>query len=190
MGRKSYISWFWHLSGGGKEGKKRKESSNRERDADLSKESSQVCAREGVKGKGEMKEEDLMKINFVEGWLKHIAEAKEKKIIPPFVVEIVMRDHRSYYLQDVIQWDEESGTAVLRVWDLRALSDQDKEILKLRISHPYGEKPKPEDLHPYLDWANLKDIMYCIEWHDRMRPLGVEAIKMYKKYIERDKNQE
>jgi len=128
-----------------------------------------------------------MKIDHVEGWLKSIAESKEKELISPFGLEIVMRDHRSYYLQCVIQWDEESGTAVLSVWDLRALSDQDKEIVKLKVSKFPPEKIDGEgkNLHPYLDRANLriniKDIMYCVEWHDRMWPLGAEAAKMYEK---------
>lgn len=128
-----------------------------------------------------------MKIDFVKDWLRHIAEATEKELIPPFVVEIVMRDHRSYFLQDVLQWDEESGTVTLRIWDLRALSDQDREVVKLKVSNPIDKKINGEgkNLHPHLNFANLriaiKDIMYCIEWPDRMWPVGSEAFKMYKK---------
>ena len=36
-----------------------------------------------------------MKIDHVEGWFKSIAESKEKELIPPFSLEVVMRDHRS-----------------------------------------------------------------------------------------------
>ena len=128
-----------------------------------------------------------VKMNWMQGWLKSIAESKEQEIIPPFCVELVMRDGRSYYLQYVTGWEGESGTAVLSIWDFRALSDQDKEIVKLKISKfpPKEIDGEGKNLHPHLDRANLrvniKDIMYCIKWHDRTWPLGVEAIKMYEK---------
>ena len=126
-------------------------------------------------------------MDFVVDWLKARYEAEHKELIPPFVAEIIMRDHRSYYLQDVVQWDEESDTVVLRVWDLRALSEQDIELVKLKLSKVCAEEIDGEgrNLHPHLDFANLriniKDIMYHVEWHDRRWPLGAEAIKMFTK---------
>ncbi|MBA7513755.1 hypothetical protein ES705_05773 [subsurface metagenome] len=131
-----------------------------------------------------------MEVNYIEGWLKIIAESKDKKPILPFTVEVVMKDHRSYYLRDVAEWDDKSGTALIKIYDFRGLSKQDKEIVKLKISNIYNRETKPEEIHPYLDWANLrvniKDIMYCVEWHDRVWPLGVEAVKMLKKMKAQD----
>ena len=137
-----------------------------------------------------------MKIDHVVDWLKALHESTKKELVPPFGVEIIMRDHRSYYLQDIILWDEESDSVVLRVWDLRALSEKDKEVVKLRLTKIRAEEIDGEgkNLHPDLDFGNLRinirDIMYHIEWHDRYWPLGVEAIKMFKEAEDEAKRKE
>jgi len=70
MGRKSYLSWLWNISGYAKKSKKRKESSNRESYSDSGKESFQVCAWEGSKREGGM--------NYFEKLRKQIEERLNK----------------------------------------------------------------------------------------------------------------
>jgi hypothetical protein len=68
---------------------------------------------------------------------------------------------------------------VIRIWDLRALTDQDVQQLKdnLNLIQNIKELADEQKIHPNLDWANLRinvsDISYCIEWHDRLWPQEV-----------------
>lgn len=112
-------------------------------------------------------------------WMKWIKES----IVPPLCVEIFLKNNRSYFLNCVAYWEDDDPIVVLRIWDLRIMTDDDKDSLKqamnnVRDREEYG---KPINIHKKLDWANLrisKDyIAYVIEWHDRLWPGGEIGFK-------------
>jgi hypothetical protein len=114
-----------------------------------------------------------MAVDWVLGWLKAMCMGG---LIPPFCVEIVLRDGRSYYLHSVIEFEKETQTLVARIWDLRAFTPKEIDELKLRVNEIRDRKDlsPAEAVHPKLDWANLRlhfdDVTYCVEWHDRLWP--------------------
>ena len=105
-------------------------------------------------------------------WMKGI----KGEIVPPLCVELFLINNHSYFLNGVTYWEDDDPIAVLRIWDLRIMKDNDIDKLKeaingVRDRKEYGE---PTNIHKKLDWANLrvsKDyIAYVIEWHDRLWP--------------------
>jgi hypothetical protein len=106
------------------------------------------------------------RVDYVVEWLWNFGE-----IVPPFCVEIVLRDGSRYYLRSVSAKGEETKTLVLKIWDLRLLNDKaDLDALKQRLN---GELKRSElinekNIHPKLGWAKLRihldDIAYCVEW--------------------------
>jgi hypothetical protein len=98
-------------------------------------------------------------------------------ISPPFVVEVVLTDGRTFYHHHTSIWNNDADDVVLRVWDLRFLSDGDLNdlIRKLNEKEDRQGLETPTDVHPKLDTANLwvkkNQIAYVIEWHDRALPL-------------------
>lgn len=107
------------------------------------------------------------------GWLKQI-----KSVVPPLCVEIFLKDNRSYFLNSVCYWDDQDPIAVMRIWDLREISEDDILDLKRAMDEvrTRDQYTRPDDVHKKLDWANLripKDfISYAIEWHDRLWKRG------------------
>ena len=103
-------------------------------------------------------------------WMKWIG----KSIVPPLCVEIFLVNNRSYFLNSVFYWEDDDPVAVLRIWDLRVMADDDINTLKQAMNKVQDreEYGKPINIHKKLDWANLrvsKDyITYVIEWHDRL----------------------
>lgn len=110
-------------------------------------------------------------MHWINDWLWKI-----KGVVPPFCVEIILSDGTRYYLYSVLDHDEDTGTGVLRIYDLRALTEGEQEGLKQRLNNikDRSELIDPEQLHPKLDWANVYlrsgDIIRCVEWHDRLWP--------------------
>lgn len=110
-------------------------------------------------------------VNWVNDWLQWV-----KEVVPPFCVEIVLRDGNRYYLHSVLELDKVSNTGVIRVWDLRAFADTDLEDLRKRLGNikNRSELGSTQQVHPKLDWANVflhaDSIAYCVEWHDRLWP--------------------
>ena len=110
-------------------------------------------------------------MHWVNSWLWRIGG-----IVPPFCVEVVLRDTTRYYLHSVLEYEEDSNTGVIRIWDLRAFADDELENLKERLNHimDRSELGRAEGVHQKLDWANVylhtDDVAYCIEWHDRLWP--------------------
>jgi hypothetical protein len=113
-------------------------------------------------------------IDQVLGWLKVICRGGG--IIPPFCVEVVLKDGARYSLHSVLDCDEETRTMCFRIWDLRALSEADVAALKQTLNgiRDREELAPVEKVHPKLDWANVRvhydDVSYCVEWHDRIWP--------------------
>lgn len=114
----------------------------------------------------------MTSVHWVQDWLWNI-----EGIVPPLCVELVLKDESSYHLHSVLEKDDETRTAVVRIWDFRAFGDGDFEGLKERLNRvgDRSELATAENVHPKLDWANvylhLDDIAYCIEWHDRLWPM-------------------
>jgi hypothetical protein len=111
--------------------------------------------------------------DWVLGWLKLMCQGE---LIPPFCVEIVLRDGTRYYLHSILALEDETHTLCARIWDLRAFDPSDISELKQSLNRVRDRSAlaPAEALHPKLDWANLHlhydDIAYCIEWHDRIWP--------------------
>ncbi len=110
-------------------------------------------------------------IDYVADWIFQIDD-----LVPPFCVEVVLKDRHRFYLHSVASKDVETKSLVLRIWDLRAFSDNDLDDLRTNLNSINSRKELNDEqkIHPKLDWANLrlniKDIAYCVEWHDRIWP--------------------
>lgn len=119
----------------------------------------------------------VIAIDWVLGWLKAMCKGE---IIPPFCVELVLKDGTHYDLHSILEFEDETRTICARIWDLRAFHPQEIEELKQKLNGIRDrEKLAPaEAVHPKLDWANLhihyEDISYCVEWHDRVWPTDAE----------------
>lgn len=101
--------------------------------------------------------------------------------IPPFVLEVLLRSGRSFYVKDVFDiHEEEPDVITLRVWDLRALSETDKQrvMLKLNTLKARDSIKSAQELHPNIDEGNLRvrisEIEGLMEWHDRFWPDPLE----------------
>ncbi len=105
-------------------------------------------------------------------WMKRI----KGDIVPPFCVELFLINNHSYFINGVTYWEDDDPIAVVRIWDLRIMTDNDIVKLKEAMNNARDrrEYDKPDNIHKKLDWANLrfsKDyIAYVIEWHDRLWP--------------------
>jgi hypothetical protein len=114
-----------------------------------------------------------MALDWVLDWLKLMCQGG---VIPPFCVELVLRDGTRYYLHSIVAWEEESRTLCARIWDLRAFGAKELDELKQRLNEIRSRKDlsPAESVHPKLDWANLhlhfEDVAYHVEWHDRLWP--------------------
>jgi len=95
--------------------------------------------------------------------------------LPPYLLEIVMRDGRSFYVHSGNSRNEESWSVVVNVWDLRAIDEQAEIEIKKKISElklwTDAIKGEPSDLHPKLSIGRLRckleDIAYVVEWWTR-----------------------
>ena len=114
-----------------------------------------------------------MAIDWILGWLKKMCA---EGVIPPFCVEIMLKDGSSYFLHSIVDFEDETETMCARIWDLRAFQFDEIADLKHRLNEINDRKEltPPESVHPKLDWANLHvhydDVFYCVEWHDRLWP--------------------
>lgn len=110
-------------------------------------------------------------IDYVADWILQIGD-----IVPPFCVEIVLKDGSRYFLHSISGKDDGTKSLVIRIWDLRAFSSQEIEVLKDKLNQIKNRNDLSNEqmIHSKLDWANLRlninQIAYCIEWHDRLWP--------------------
>lgn len=96
--------------------------------------------------------------------------------IPPYLLEIVMRDGRSFYVHSGNSRDEETQSVIVNVWDLRAVGPDEETEIKTSLDSPaFWDEVKakePWDLHPSLSIGRLKckldDISYVVEWWTRL----------------------
>jgi hypothetical protein len=114
-----------------------------------------------------------MAVDWVFGWLEAMCQGG---LIPPFCVELVLRDGTHHYLHSIVGFERETRTMCARIWDLRAFEAKEIEELKQQLNEirNRNDLAAAQTVHPKLDWANLhlqfENVAYCIEWHDRIWP--------------------
>jgi hypothetical protein len=96
---------------------------------------------------------------------------RRRGVIPPFTLELSLVDGNWFYLHSVQEAAEDSVSISLRVWDTRALDDEELDRLHADTASidDLTLLSDPKNLHPHLDWAvlrvDLDQIAYCVEWH-------------------------
>ena len=112
-----------------------------------------------------------MTVHLLTDWLWNI-----EGIMPPFCVEVVMRDSNEFSLHSIYVKNDDTQSAILRIWDFRAFTEEELEELKIRLNEikDRSELANEEKIHPKLAVGNLhirtEDIWYCVEWPDRLWP--------------------
>ena len=97
-------------------------------------------------------------------------------VVPPFCVELVLADGSRYSLHSITSHDQETGAALIRIWDFRMLSDEDLDTVRDRIMalEDGARLLEPASLHPRLSWAavrlRLGDVAHCIESYAPLWP--------------------
>jgi hypothetical protein len=96
---------------------------------------------------------------------------RRRGVIPPFTLELSLVDGNWFYVHSVQEASEDSVSIALRVWDTRALDDEELDRLQADTASidDLTLLSDPKNLHPHLDWAvlrvDLDQIAYCVEWH-------------------------
>lgn len=96
--------------------------------------------------------------------------------LPPYLLEIVMRDGRSFYVHSGNSRDEETWSVIINVWDLRVIDPKTEAEIKNKLGEPQpwneAKNRQPWDLHPALSIGRLRckldDISYVVEWWTRI----------------------
>lgn len=112
-----------------------------------------------------------------------------KRVVPPYCIEVVLTDGSRYMLHSMASHDEHTGAALMRIWDFRALSDEEMDGVRDKVLALTEDSSlaQPTALHPRLAWAmvrmRLADVAHCIEsyatiWPERPerqpdRPRGI-----------------
>lgn len=97
-------------------------------------------------------------------------------VIPPFCVELSIKDGNRLFLHSTPKKDDRTESIILRFWDIRSFNEDDLQKLKekLNTSCTMEDMENPKDIHPNLDWADVRlhiqDINYAIEWNDNLWP--------------------
>lgn len=98
------------------------------------------------------------------------------EIVPPFCIEIILRDSSHYFLHSIKARHRKSGSVALRAWDMRSLDESDLETLRVTLAAVEHKEMLRETkrVHPRLDYGTIRmrvdDLWYCIEWRDRLWP--------------------
>lgn len=113
-------------------------------------------------------------VDQVFDWMWKLGELEGA--IPPFCVEVNLRDGTNYYLHSVHSRDSESQSMIMRIWDFRMIQPEDMDDLKSKLNTLKDRQQLDEaaNIHPKLDYADvrlhLQNIDYVIEWNDRLFP--------------------
>ena len=113
------------------------------------------------------------KMNPVSDWIKSLSSSQT---VPPFCVEVVMRDGMRYMLHSGGFDQPDTPGLTFKAWDFRSVPEEDHELIKEAINKADGvDLPVAEELHPKLDWgivrASESEVAYVVEWHDRLWPI-------------------
>ena len=113
-------------------------------------------------------------VDHVYSWIWQLGNVEV--ITPPFCVQVNLTDGTSFYLHSIQSQDDATKSLVMRVWDLRSFTPEDIGDLKKKLSEEENRKKleTPEEIHPKLDWADvrlhLQNINYAVEWNDHLFP--------------------
>ncbi len=111
--------------------------------------------------------------------VREYLDRAKNQIIPPLVLELILRSGKSFYIKSVFEVDAKAEMVPLCVWDLRALSQADLDTVLRRLAavKSRDELENIERLHPKLDqgnlWVLLSEIEAIVEWHSVLWP-GVD----------------
>lgn len=93
--------------------------------------------------------------------------------LPPYLLEIVMRDGRSFYIQSFEARDDKTKSIALTVYDMSLIEPEEEFEIKTRLDQTghWSESSSVDDLHNLLKIGRLKcsldEIAYCVEWLGR-----------------------
>ena len=97
----------------------------------------------------------------------------QDRVFPPFRIEVGLQNGKAFSLQSLSEFLEPSGIVMLRIWDFRAMSDDDIELLRRNLNQDIDDR-RPNEWHPKLDWGALyvprQESVYCVAWHNRDWP--------------------
>ena len=124
---------------------------------------------------GALKRRGIMRLDYGR-WMVWFLSEMTGGPLPPYLLEIVMRDGRSFYVHSGNSRDEESHSVVVNVWDLRAVDPSTEIEIKRLLDKPKvwneASSKEPSNLHPSLSVGRLRctldDIMYVVEWWSRL----------------------
>ena len=111
--------------------------------------------------------------------VREYLERARDQVIPPLVLELILRSGKSFYIKNVFAVDQKAEMVPLCVWDLRALNQADVDTVLRRLGavQSRDELENIERLHPKLDqgnlWVLLSEIEAIVEWHSALWP-GVD----------------
>ena len=96
---------------------------------------------------------------------------------PPYFLEIVMKDGKSFYVHSGNSRNEESQSVVVNIYDFRAMSNDDVQDLLKTLEKLTAIPKKLSELHPRLSYGLLRckldDILYVVQW-ERNRTWDIE----------------
>jgi hypothetical protein len=93
--------------------------------------------------------------------------------LPPYLLEIVLNDGRSFYIHSFESRDKKSNSMVLTVYDMSFIDPQEEYELKTRLDGTghWSDSSSVDDLHTLLKFGrlhcSLDEISYCVEWLGR-----------------------
>lgn len=97
--------------------------------------------------------------------------------LPPYLLEIIMRDGRSFYVQSFEARDKKTKSITLTVYDVSLIEPEEEYEIKTRLDQTghWSESSSVDDLHTLLKIGRLKssldEIAYCVEWLGRRSTL-------------------
>lgn len=87
---------------------------------------------------------------------------------PPYFLEAVMRDGKSFYVHSGNSRDEESNSVVINIYDFRAMNNNDVKKLMKTLEKTSVIPKSPSKLHPLLSYGLLRckldDMLYLLQW--------------------------
>jgi len=87
---------------------------------------------------------------------------------PPYFLEVVMKDGKSFYVHSGNSRDEESKSVVVNIYDFRAMSIDAEQSLQKSLELLTVIPKKPWELHPKLSSGllrcSLDSILYVVQW--------------------------
>jgi len=112
-----------------------------------------------------------MELNYAQGLIWRLFDMTDMPLAP-YLLEVVLKDGRSFYIHSPAGRDEKTMDMVLNVYDFRAIGKEEETIIMSKLqADGWTHLENTYELHPLLEYGririNLSDVMYCIEWMKR-----------------------